>query len=47
MFKKWDGELGLDLSGSGQGQLEGCFECANDPSGFVKCEVFLEYGRTC
>ena len=28
---------GLDLSGSGQGQVAGSYECGNEPSGSIKC----------
>ena len=33
---------GLDRFGSGQGQVAGCCECDNEPSGSIKCEGFLE-----
>jgi hypothetical protein len=33
---------GLDRSCSGQGQVPGCCECGNEPSGFMKCGEFLE-----
>jgi hypothetical protein len=36
----------LDLSGSGKGQVAGCCECGNEPSGSVKCGEFLDYLRT-
>jgi hypothetical protein len=26
--------------------VEGCFECGNDPSGFIKCGKFIEWLRT-
>ena len=28
---------GLDWSSSGYGKVVGCFECCNEPSGFIKC----------
>jgi hypothetical protein len=41
ILKKWDcGGHGLILSGSGKGQVVGACECANEPSGSIKCEVF-------
>jgi len=33
---------GLDGSGSGQRQVTGSCECGNEPSGFIKCEEFLD-----
>jgi hypothetical protein len=33
---------GLDQSGAGQGQVVGCCECGDEPSGFIKCGEFLE-----
>ena len=47
VFKIWDGRHGLDLFGSGQGQLAGYCECGNEPQGFLKCGEFLDYLRTC
>jgi hypothetical protein len=32
---------GLDRSGLGQGQVAGCCECGNEPSGSIKCGVFI------
>jgi hypothetical protein len=33
--------IGLDLTGSGQELVEGCFEHSNKPSCFIKgCEIF-------
>jgi len=37
IFKKSDGRYGLDLSGSGYGQVAGSYECGNEPSGSIKC----------
>jgi hypothetical protein len=31
------GWRGLKWSGSGQGQVEGSWECGNEPSGTIKC----------
>jgi hypothetical protein len=33
---------GLDLYGSGWGQLAGSCESGNDPSGYMKCGEFLD-----
>jgi hypothetical protein len=33
---------GLELSGSGQGQVAGSFECGAEPSGSIKCGKFIE-----
>jgi hypothetical protein len=33
---------GLDQSGSGYGQVEGCCEYGDEPSGFIKCGEFFE-----
>jgi hypothetical protein len=38
---------GLDRSDSAYGQLACCYECGNEPSGFIKCEEFLEQLKTC
>jgi hypothetical protein len=32
--KKWFRRHGLGRSGSGQGQVAGCCECGNEPSGY-------------
>ena len=37
---------GLDGHGSGQGQVAGCCEHGNEPSGSKKCGKFLDYPRT-
>ena len=42
IFKKWAGGHGRDGSGSGQGQVEGCCECGNEPSGSIKCREVLD-----
>jgi hypothetical protein len=36
-----DGEHGLDWYGSVQGQVVGCCECGNEPSGSIKCGEFV------
>ena len=41
IFKKWDGEHGLNCSGSGQGQVGGMCECGNEHSVSIKCGNFL------
>jgi hypothetical protein len=46
VFEKWDGE-GLASSGSAEGQVAGCYECGNEPSGSIKCGEFLEQLRNC
>jgi hypothetical protein len=33
---------GLDLAGSGQGQVAGSCECGNEPPGSIKCGEFLD-----
>ena len=33
---------GLDLCGSGQGQVAGTCECGNEPLGSTKCGEFLD-----
>jgi len=35
--------LGLDSSGSGQGQMPGCCEDGNKASGSIKCRQFVTY----
>ena len=35
------GRYGLDLAGSGYGQVAGTCECGNEPSGSIKCGEFL------
>jgi hypothetical protein len=35
-------ENGLDRSASGQGEVSGCCECGNEPSGSIKCGEFFE-----
>ena len=41
-FGFWRGGRGLCRSGSGQEQAEGCCECGNESSGFIKCGEFIE-----
>jgi hypothetical protein len=36
----------LDRSGSGWGQVAGCYEYGDEPSGSIKCGEFLEQLRT-
>jgi hypothetical protein len=40
IFKKWDGGHGLDLSGSGHGQIAGSCKCGNEHLGSIKCREF-------
>jgi hypothetical protein len=47
VFKKWDREHRLDLSGSGQGQMAGCCECGNEPSVSMKSGKFIDWLTTC
>jgi hypothetical protein len=37
------GEFGLDISGSGQRAVLGCYEYGNEVSGSIKCREFVEY----
>ena len=39
--------LGLDLSGSGQGEVAGCCEHGDEPSGYVNCGEFIDQLRNC
>ena len=39
-------KYGLDLSGSGQGQVLGTCECGKEPQSSIKCQEFLNYLRT-
>jgi hypothetical protein len=36
------GKHGLNLSGSGYGEVASTCECGNEPSGFIKCEEFFD-----
>jgi hypothetical protein len=38
------GGCGLDLAGSGQGPVVGCFECGDEPSGSCTTELVSEVG---
>jgi hypothetical protein len=44
---EWEGldRIGLNCSGSGQGQVVGTCECGNEPPGSVKCGDFLNQLR--
>ena len=33
---------GLDRAGSEKGQVAGCCECGDEPSGSIKCGEFLD-----
>jgi len=46
IFRKWVCGFGLDRGGSGCGQVVGTCECGNEPPGFIKCVVCLDYLRT-
>jgi len=37
-----EGGHGLDLPGSGQGQVAGSYKRGNEPSGSTKCGAFLD-----
>jgi len=41
------GRPGLDLSGLGQGQLAGAYECSNELLGSIKCRKLLDWMRNC
>jgi hypothetical protein len=48
IFERFNAEgHGPDQSGLGQGQVAGCCECGNEPSGSIKCGEFLELLRNC
>jgi len=36
------GKHGLNLFGSGYGQVAGTFDCGNESSGFIKCGEALD-----
>ena len=42
IFRKWEGVVGLDGVGSGQGQVAGACEYGNELSGSIKCGEFLD-----
>ena len=42
IFKKWDGEHGLNGSGSRQGQLAGSCRCGNEISDSIKCREYRD-----
>jgi len=46
IFRKWDGEHGLDRSVTGQGQVASCCKLGNESSVSVKCGEFLDWLRT-
>ena len=46
IFERLDGGNGLDLYGSGQGQVADFCQYSDQPSGSIKCGEFLEYLRT-
>ena len=46
IFEKWVGRYGLDLSGSGEGQVAGTCECGNEHSGSIKCGEFFYQPKT-
>jgi hypothetical protein len=50
--RRWEDNIGMDIQevgweGAGQGQVAGCCEYGDEPSGSIKCAEFLEYLRTC
>ena len=49
IFRKLDGEAwtGLIWLMTGTDGGGGACECGNEPSGFIKCEEFLDYLRNC
>jgi len=42
IYRKWDRGHGLDLSGSGQGQVVDCCKYGNGLSGSIKYGEFLD-----
>jgi hypothetical protein len=42
IFRKWDGEHGLNLSDSELGRVADSCECSNELSGSIKCGIFLQ-----
>ena len=42
IIKENSGRFGMDLSGSGQGQVTGSCESCNGHSDLIKCRVFVE-----
>ena len=42
IFKKWDGEHGLNGSGSRQEQLAGSCRCGNEISDSIKCREYRD-----
>jgi len=42
IFKKWDVEAWTGSICLRQGEVAGSCECGNEPSGSIKCEIFLE-----
>jgi hypothetical protein len=44
--RRWEEDLqewgSVAWTGSGNGQVVGCCECGNEPSGSIKCGGFLE-----
>ena len=41
------GSHGLDLSGSGYGQVAGACECNKNSSGSINCRALFDYLRNC
>jgi hypothetical protein len=47
ILEKWDGGMDwVDLA-QDRGQVAGCCECGNEPSGAIKCGEFVEYLKSC
>jgi len=42
IFKKWDVEAWTGSIWLRQGEVAGICECGNEPSGSIKCGMFLE-----
>jgi hypothetical protein len=47
ILEKWDGDHGLDRSGSRKGQVAGFCECGNEPWDSIECGELLDKLRTC
>ena len=47
IFEKWDGNRGLDRSGTGLEQVAGCCECGSEPSDCTNWWGFLDELSTC
>ena len=46
IFRKWDEEVWNRSIWLRIGQVAGCCECGNEPSGSIKCGEFLDWLNT-